>query len=198
MFQLKKIFAVAVVASLGACSSPPEHISNSGSDPEVIVDTAPGVDDGLKEGAESGSGVVVLPLNSGAQSSGYGSTENMDGDPMKNFQEVEMFEPIIYFELDQYELTDQNTKVVKHFAQEMLNNERLTVKIKGHTDERGTPEYNLALGERRAKSVAEAMMLFGVAEPRIEVISYGEEMPVAFESNEAAWQKNRRAELEIR
>ncbi len=197
MFQLKKIFAVVAVASLGACSSPPDYIERSG-EPDVIVDTAPGVHDGLDDGSEGGSGVEVLPLNSGAQSSGYGSTENMDGDPMKNFQEVEMFEPIIYFELDQYELTDQNTKVVKHFAQEMLNNERLTVKIKGHTDERGTPEYNLALGERRAKSVAEAMMLFGVAEPRIEVISYGEEMPVDAESNEAAWQKNRRAELEIR
>jgi peptidoglycan-associated lipoprotein len=158
------------------------------------VDTAPGVNDG----AEGGSGVEVLPLNSGAQSSGYGSDENMNGDPMKSFQEVDMFEPVIYFELDQYELTDQNTKVVKHFAQEMLNNKRLTVKIKGHTDERGTPEYNLALGERRAKSVAEAMMLFGVSESRIDVISYGEEMPVDTESNEAAWQKNRRAELEIR
>ncbi|MCF6298865.1 MAG: peptidoglycan-associated lipoprotein Pal [Thiomicrorhabdus sp.] len=197
MFQIKKIFAVAVVASLGACSSPPEHMSSS-SDPEAIVDTAPGVHDGSEGGLEDGSGVEVLPLNSGAQSGGYGSGENMDSDPMKNFQEVDMFEPVIYFELDQYELTDENTKVIKHFAQEMLNNERLTVKIKGHTDERGTPEYNLALGERRAKSVAEAMMLFGVAESRIEVISYGEEMPVAFESNEAAWQKNRRAELEIR
>jgi peptidoglycan-associated lipoprotein len=197
MFQIKKIFAVAVVASLGACSSPPEYIGSS-TDSEVIVDTAPGVNDGAEGGTEDGSGVEVLPLNSGAQSSGYGSDENMNGDPMKSFQEVDMFEPVIYFELDQYELTDQNTKVVKHFAQEMLNNKRLTVKIKGHTDERGTPEYNLALGERRAKSVAEAMMLFGVSESRIDVISYGEEMPVDTESNEAAWQKNRRAELEIR
>lgn len=193
MFQIKRIFTVVAVLSLTACSSPPERGGDS--DPYTIKDSAPGLDDFI--GDEEGSGVEVLPLDSDSQN-GYGSGENMDGDPMNNFQEVEMFEPVIYFELNQYELTGQNTKTVKHFAQEMLNNERLKVKIKGHTDERGTPEYNLALGERRAKSVAEAMMLFGIDESRIEVISYGEEDPVDTASNEAAWQKNRRAELVIR
>ena len=195
MFQFKKIFAVAAVASLGACSSPPEYAGSYGSEGDK-VDTAPGVHGGaVREGFE---GVEVLPLNQDAQDLGYGSSQDMDGDPMNNFQELELFEPVIYFELNQHALTDQNTKTVKYFAQEMLDNEKLLVQIKGHTDERGSPEYNLALGERRAKSVAEAMMLFGIAESRIEVISYGEEMPVNFDSNEAAWQKNRRAELVIR
>ncbi|VAW46481.1 Tol-Pal system peptidoglycan-associated lipoprotein PAL [hydrothermal vent metagenome] len=192
MFQLKKIFVIAVVASLASCSSPPERYASSGSDSDVMEDTAPGI-----QGYE-GSGVEVLPLNRNGQNQGMGSAQDMEQNPMNEFQEAEMFEPVIYFGLNQYELDDAKTKTVKYFAQEMLNNERLTVKIKGHTDERGTPEYNLALGERRAKSVAEAMMLFGVVESRIEVISYGEEMPEEAGSNENAWQKNRRAELEIR
>ncbi len=194
MFQLKKIFVIVAVASLAACSSPPERYAGSESDPYVLEDTAPGVGGMTGEG----NGVEVLPLNQNGHHQGMGTSQDMGGDPMRDFAEAETFEPVIYFDLDQYELDDEKTKVVKYFAQEMLNNERLTVKIKGHTDERGSPEYNLALGERRAKSVAEAMMLFGVAEPRIEVISYGEEMPVDTGSNEVAWQKNRRAELEIR
>ena len=200
MFQFKKIYLVASVVSvmtlLGACSSPPEY-ATKGQDPEVIVDTAPGVHDG--EGLDrTDSGVEVLPFNRSGQNLGDGSLQEEGGDPMDNFQEIEGVEPVIYFGLDQYELNDENTRLIKHFAQELLNNPRLTVQIKGHTDERGTPEYNLALGERRAKSVAEAMMLFGVAESRIEVISYGEEMPEDMGGNEAAWQKNRRAELVIR
>lgn len=195
MVQFKKIFAIAAVASLAACSSPPERYASS--DAEVMEDTAPGIQ-GYEDSGTEGSGVEVLPLNRNGQNQGMGSAQGMGGDPMNDFEEAETFEPVIYFGLDQYELDDEKTKVVKYFAQEMLNNERLTVKIKGHTDERGTPEYNLALGERRAKSVAEAMMLFGVAGSRIEVISYGEEMPEEAGSNEAAWQKNRRAELEIR
>jgi len=192
MFQLKKIFVIAAVASLAACSSPPERYSSS--DPSVFNDTAPGVNEGLVDE----NGIEVLPFNKNAQSQGYGDSQDIDNDPMSNFDEAEMFEPVIYFGLNQYELNDENTETIKYFAQEMLNNEHLMVKIKGHTDERGSPEYNLALGERRAKSVAEAMMLHGITQSRIEVISYGEEMPVDSSSNETAWQKNRRAELEIR
>ncbi len=201
MFQFKKLYLVAGVTSvitlLGACSSPPEY-ATKGTDLDVIVDTAPGVHDGDGYGSESGSGVEMLPLNRAGQDFSDGALEGEGGDPMADFQEIEGVEPVIYFGLNQYELNDENTRLVKHFAQEMLNNERLTVKIKGHTDERGTPEYNLALGERRAKAVAEAMMLHGIGLSRIEVISYGEEMPVEVESNEAAWQQNRRVELEIR
>ncbi|MCF6345470.1 MAG: peptidoglycan-associated lipoprotein Pal [Thiomicrorhabdus sp.] len=197
MFQFKKLYLVAgatsVITLLGACSSPPEY-ATEGTAPDVIVDTAPGVHDG----SESGSGIEVLPLNRAGQDFSEGALEGEGGDPMADFQEIEGFEPVIYFGLNQYELNDENTRIVKNFAQEMLNNERLTVKIKGHTDERGTPEYNLALGERRAKSVAEAMMLHGIGQSRIEVISYGEEMPVEVGSNEAAWQQNRRVELGIR
>jgi len=193
MFQLKSIFALAVVASLTACSSAPDR--DSSYDPEVIVDTAPGING---SSAENGSGVEVLGLNQSDQNRGYTEGQDMDLSQTGTAEGLVEFEPVIYFELDQYELDDQATEIVKHYSNQMLESDHLMIKIKGHTDERGTPEYNLALGERRAKSVAEAMMLFGVSESRIDVISYGEEQPVDGESNEAAWQKNRRAELLIR
>ncbi len=190
------ISVLSVLVFLGACSSPPEYIMEGSQDPDVIVDTAPGVDGNMEDRTNT-SGVEVVPLNRSSQMTNANTLREGEEDPMKDFQEAETFEPVIYFDLDQYELTDEHTKVIKYFAQEMLDHEELKIKIKGHTDERGSPEYNLALGERRAKSVAEAMMLYGVESSRIEVISYGEEMPVDSASTEQAWKKNRRAELDI-
>ena len=71
------------------------------------------------------------------------------------------------------------------------------IRLEGHTDERGTREYNLALGERRANSVRDYMVLNGIADYRIESISYGEERPIAYGSGEANWAKNRRVELVV-
>ena len=80
----------------------------------------------------------------------------------------------------------------------MVANPGTRIRLEGHTDERGTREYNIALGERRAKSVERAMMLRGVAKNQISVISYGEENPVALGSNEDAWAKNRRVVIQYR
>lgn len=107
------------------------------------------------------------------------------------------YQPIVYFGFDQSILSEENTALVKHYAQVLMDNPEKTVKLEGHTDERGSPEYNLALGEKRAKAVAQVMMLFGVNEKRIEVISFGEEQPAALEHTEEAWTLNRRVEIKI-
>jgi peptidoglycan-associated lipoprotein len=70
-----------------------------------------------------------------------------------------------------------------------------SLRLDGHTDERGTREYNMALGERRAKAVADYMSVNGVASYRIETVSYGEERPVAYGSGESNWSQNRRVEI---
>ena len=80
-----------------------------------------------------------------------------------------------------------------HIAALLGNND--SVRLEGHTDERGTREYNLALGERRANAVRDYMVANGVPSYRIETISYGEENPVAYGSGESNWQQNRRVEL---
>ena len=107
------------------------------------------------------------------------------------------YQPVVYFNYNQDTLSEDMVKIVQHYAKILLDDPMLCIKLLGHTDERGSPEYNLALGERRAKSVNEMMILFGVDPERIEVISYGEEKPAVDEHNEAAWAKNRRVEIVI-
>ena len=77
----------------------------------------------------------------------------------------------------------------------MGENSKITLSIEGHADERGTREYNLALGQRRAESVASYLIANGVNRNRLTVKSYGEERPLVLGSNDSAWSKNRRAEL---
>jgi len=101
---------------------------------------------------------------------------------------------VFYFEFDSSALTDAaRIAVDAHIAALLGNN--ASVRLEGHTDERGTREYNLALGERRANAVRDYMVANGVPSYRIESISYGEENPAAYGSGESNWQQNRRVEL---
>lgn len=101
---------------------------------------------------------------------------------------------IFYFDFDSSSLTDEaRAQVDAHVAALLGNND--SVRLEGHTDERGTREYNLALGERRANAIRDYMVANGVPSYRIETVSYGEENPVAYGSGESNWQQNRRVEL---
>jgi len=101
---------------------------------------------------------------------------------------------VFYFAFDSSALTDEARVAVDAHIGALLTNDQ-SVRLEGHTDERGTSEYNLALAERRANAVRDYMVANGVPSYRIETISYGEESPVAFGSGEANWQQNRRVEL---
>jgi peptidoglycan-associated lipoprotein len=102
---------------------------------------------------------------------------------------------IIYFEFDQSTLQPDSRRILDaHIA---LANQMtgISIRLEGHADERGTREYNMALGERRANAVASYMAGGGVSSSRMEAVSYGEERPVASGSGEANWAKNRRVEI---
>lgn len=101
---------------------------------------------------------------------------------------------VFYFEFDRAVLKPEAREALKTHARRLKENPR-DVRIEGHTDERGTREYNMALGERRANAVKEYLVLQGVNPRILEVVSYGEERPVAMGSNERSWAQNRRAEL---
>jgi peptidoglycan-associated lipoprotein len=99
----------------------------------------------------------------------------------------------IYFDTDRYNIDAEDAAALQAQAQYFLRYPTVTFTIEGHCDERGTREYNLALGERRANAAKNFLVSLGVDPARISVVSYGKERPVALGSNEAAWARNRRA-----
>jgi peptidoglycan-associated lipoprotein len=104
----------------------------------------------------------------------------------------------IYFDYDDSSLNDMDREILKKKADWLNSNPDVSVVIEGHCDERGTTEYNLALGDRRAESVRSYLIDLGIDSARLEKISYGEEMPAVQGSNEEAWAKNRRAHFTIK
>ena len=100
----------------------------------------------------------------------------------------------LYFAYDDTEIDEVATRIIIQHANFMQNNPSVNLRLEGHADERGTREYNLALGENRALSVKEVLGLYNL-DDRIIVVSYGEEQPILTGSNEEAWEKNRRVEL---
>ena len=103
----------------------------------------------------------------------------------------------IHFDFDKYNLLPLAQKILKRKADWLWNNPDVSVIIEGHCDERGTNEYNLALGDRRAESAKAYLINLGIAGSRLITISYGEERPVDPAHNEVAWAKNRRAHFTI-
>ena len=101
---------------------------------------------------------------------------------------------VFYFDFDSYTLKPEAQQALDaHIA--LLSTNDDSVRLEGHTDERGSREYNMALGERRANAVRDYMVVNGIANYRIETVSYGEEQPQAYGSGETNWSQNRRVEL---
>lgn len=103
----------------------------------------------------------------------------------------------IHFGFDRYDLTPEAREILSQNAELLLKHPRAKIQIEGHADERGTIEYNLALGERRASTTKEYLISLGVSLDRMSTISYGEEMPLDPRHNEEAWAKNRRSHFII-
>lgn len=103
----------------------------------------------------------------------------------------------IYFEFDRYDLKQESKDRLAQSADIIKQVPKVRVLIEGHTDERGTAEYNLALGERRARAAYEYLLMLGVRAEQLEMISYGKERPAVDGHGEAAWARNRRAEFKV-
>ncbi len=103
----------------------------------------------------------------------------------------------IYFDFDKYEIRQKDEEILKENAAFLKKNPKMKVQIEGHCDEKGTSEYNLALGERRANAAKKYLVAFGISSNRLSTISYGEERPLDPGHNEEAWAKNRRAHIVV-
>jgi len=121
-----------------------------------------------------------------SQAAGFGSAaESMEGRTSNGMYPV-------YFDFDQSLVREDQVERIEKNAMFMKENPQITVQIEGNCDERGTNEYNMALGERRAMSSKKYMVNLGVAENRLSTISYGEERPINFGHDELSWSQNRR------
>jgi len=165
---LASVGAMAVV--LSACSSTP----------------GPGA--GEADGAAAGGAA-------GAESAGLSDGGGMSESRLYQGQPAER-ERTVYFGFDQYFIGDEYQGMLRANAEFLQENDRREIVVEGHTDERGSREYNVALGEKRANAVRDALMSYGVSGGQIETVSYGEERPAVEGSGEAAWSKNRRAVIE--
>lgn len=143
---------------------------------------------------KSKSQVVVAPMGAGYGQGGYqgGSLVN-NADAIR--QAAQGLPNVVHFDFNSDAIKPQASAVLDRQAQFLLANQGAKVVVAGHTDERGTREYNMSLGERRAAAVRAYLAGKGVSAGNVEIVSFGEEQPVATGSNEASWSQNRRAEL---
>ena len=117
-------------------------------------------------------------------------SENINYDTMAVFANA-----TVYFEFDKSSLTSKSIQTLKSAVNALNENSSINITLSGHADERGTREYNLALGQRRAEAVSDYFVLNGISKNRITVKSFGEEKPVAFGQDEISYSKNRRVEI---
>src|SRR6185437_7693982 len=101
----------------------------------------------------------------------------------------------IYFDFDNSEIKGEGTDIVAAHAKYLAANPSARIRLEGNTDERGSREYNIGLGERRAQAVRRALLLQGASDAQLSTVSYGEERPAAAGHDETAWAKNRRVEI---
>jgi peptidoglycan-associated lipoprotein len=176
---MKRIISIALLltgaALLSGCPKKPNVIEPpaAGSQLAGSSTTAPG------EGAQT-SGRAL----DGDASEGLGA--NATGPLAKR---------VIYFDFDKSEIKPEFVDVVTAHARNLTSHPNLKMKLEGNTDERGTREYNIGLGERRAQAVRRALMLQGVAESQLTTVSFGAERPAVEGDDEAAWAQNRRVEM---
>ena len=134
--------------------------------------------------------------NSGADSAGAGQASSTEeGAEAPGPMEGMLAKRTIYFDFDSSEIRGEGTDIVAAHAKYLASRGGMKVRLEGHTDERGSREYNIGLGERRAQAVRRALLLQGATESQLSTVSYGEERPAAAGSDEAAWAKNRRVEI---
>ncbi len=165
------LFAVFAMLSLSGC----------GSREEVMVDPIDDMEPAEDVGAISGDDLPLAEV----------SDETVYTEPVSS-----VFTDI-HFEFDQYNILARDEAVLQRIANWLRENDQVRVMIEGHCDERGTNEYNMALGEQRALAARRYLVGLGVGAARLGTVSYGEEQPLDPRSTEDAWSKNRRAHFVV-
>lgn len=191
--------SLALVALLAACGSSVK-LNETPVESRVLAPVNPATGDQAATGSAAGgtgSAAAATSSTPAPQSqvatvqAGQMGSKGVDGLPAGVGR-------IVYFDFDSYAVREDGRPVVEAHARLLTANRARKMTVEGHTDERGGREYNLALGQKRAEAVVRALTLLGATDAQLEAVSFGEERPSAQGSDEAAWAKNRRAELKDR
>ncbi|MBV1914170.1 MAG: peptidoglycan-associated lipoprotein Pal [Pseudomonadales bacterium] len=166
----------------------------------VVVLAACGSTGDTKDTGSSSAGASAT----GATTSAYDSSSDVKGSAVTNAAADEdiavmavQLTKVYYFDFDSAVIRSDSTEALDLLAKYLEQNRARSVALGGHADERGTREYNMALGERRAKAVENYLLLQGAYRAQLETVSYGEEKPVMMGHDESSWAKNRRVEAQI-
>ena len=170
--QLFIVFFISLFLTLGACSTSTKQMPG-----DVISDDYEGGDPSLEDasttGLEGEGGLAMSDLDDVIAQSGN----------------------VVYFDYNSTEIRDESLPLIMAAAESLTANPASQLRLEGHGDERGTREFNLALGEQRAQTVRDLIMLQGVSGNQLDIVSYGEEKPAVVGSGEQSWQQNRRVEI---
>ena len=180
IFTRNHLLALVAAAAMSGCSTVPENSGQAiGSDadaPTTTTDTSEVTTQGIGDNSVVGTEVET----------------NYSATPKVN---VALSTTTVYFDFDKANIRPDAYLTLKAHAAYLSSNAGARLRMDGHADERGTREYNLALGERRAKAAASYLAANGASRSQLEVVSYGEERPAVMGSNENSWAQNRRVEL---
>lgn len=153
-------------------------------------------------GVQDGGDVAVEDRGTTAEGAEGASAQARGAQAGSRFQGHALDDPnsllskrVIYFDFDSASIREADRPVIRAHAEYMASHGYASISLEGHADERGTREYNIALGERRAKAVRQLLLFQGAATGQLETVSFGEERPLADGHDEGSWQQNRRVEI---
>ena len=189
------LLAALVALFLTACATVDESVSTTDGD------GAPA------DGAQDGSDMAGGDSTDGAAATGLGGSDgdggtaiaddssSMGAAAMLDQSDGDLADRVIYFEYDSAKLSSESIAILETHGNFIASNGEVSVRLEGHSDERGSREYNIALGDRRAQSVRRVLLFQGASSDQVETVSYGEEKPAVEGLDDSAWSKNRRVEL---
>lgn len=172
---IKLALLLLIFTGIAACSSSSEEVV---AEPEVVTESESGIDATTRRTQE---------LEAQAQARAAAAEERI--------RNAALATTVFYFDFDIAEFRQADRDVLTFHAGDLAANPRKRIRLEGHADERGTREYNIALGERRANGILNYLIVNGASRSQIETVSYGEERPAAQGTNEQAYQQNRRVEI---
>jgi peptidoglycan-associated lipoprotein len=194
LYKLVKPWMIAGILAIfvSACATTQEEIiEDDGAPVDDQSTSAAIVDDGSSGGADTSG------LNDGDTVDEFIIVDDSTMTAIDRLEQTDgaLSSRIIYFEFDSAKLTSESIEILEVHGNFIAGNGEVTVRLEGHADERGSREYNIALGDRRAQSVRRVLLFQGASVDQVETVSYGEEQPASTDQTEEAWSLNRRVEL---